>query len=100
MRTIFWILLFVPFLGFSQTNQQDSVYVDLTSPNATVYTHLYFLQSDSFQPKKAAKTILVCHNYLKTKTEASAALSAQISYRSTSISSSGLKYYLCPTSGM
>ena len=58
MRTIFWILLFVPFLGFSQTNQQDSVYVDLTSPNATVYTHLYFLQSDSFQPKKAAKTIL------------------------------------------
>ena len=32
--------------------------VDLSNPHATLYTHLYFLQSDSYQPKKAAKTIL------------------------------------------
>jgi MscS family membrane protein len=37
---------------------QDSTRVDLSNPHATVQTHLYFLQSDSFDPKKAAKTIL------------------------------------------
>ena len=36
---------------------QDSIRVDISNPQATVYTHLYFLQSDSFEPKKAAKTI-------------------------------------------
>jgi MscS family membrane protein len=37
---------------------QDSTRVDLSNPHATVYTHLYFLQADSYEPKKAAKTIL------------------------------------------
>ena len=37
---------------------QESVDVNLSNPNATIYTHLYFLQSDSYQPEKAAKTIL------------------------------------------
>jgi MscS family membrane protein len=32
--------------------------VDLSNPNATLTTHLYFLQQDSYQPKKAAKTLL------------------------------------------
>ncbi len=36
---------------------QEMVQVDLSNPNATIYTHLYFLQSDSFEPSKAAKTI-------------------------------------------
>ncbi len=58
MSKIFWILFFIPFFVFGQTNQQDSILVDLSNPHATVYTHLYFLQSDSYQPKKAAKTIL------------------------------------------
>lgn len=36
---------------------QDSTKVNLTNPNATIYTHLYFLQSDTYQPEKAALTI-------------------------------------------
>ena len=40
---------------FGYTQKQTEV--DLSNPNATVYTHLYFLQEDSYQPEKAAKTI-------------------------------------------
>lgn len=58
MKNFIWIFLVFPFLSFAQTIQKDSVRVDLSNPNATIYTHLYFLQSDSYQPKKAAKTIL------------------------------------------
>ena len=55
MRKIFWLLFLVSFV----TNaQKDSTRVDLSNPNATLHTHLYFLQPDSYQPKKAAKTIL------------------------------------------
>ena len=55
MRKLFWLLFLV---SFSVSAQKDSVRVDLSNPNATLYTHLYFLQSDSYEPKKAAKTIL------------------------------------------
>ena len=55
MRNLFWLLFLVSFI----TNaQKDSVRVDLSNPHATMYTHLYFLQSDSYEPKKAAKAIL------------------------------------------
>ena len=54
MRNYLWCLLLLPMLSMAQ----DSTRVDLSNPNATVQTHLYFLQSDSFDPKKAAKTIL------------------------------------------
>jgi len=37
---------------------QERVKVDLSNPNSTIYTHLYFLQSDSYEPEKAASTIL------------------------------------------
>ena len=37
---------------------QESINVNLSNPNATIYTHLYFLQSDSYEPEKAAKVIL------------------------------------------
>lgn len=37
---------------------QESVKVNLDNPSGTIYTHLYFLQSDSYEPEKAAKTIL------------------------------------------
>lgn len=37
---------------------QETPKVNLSSPNATVYTHLYFLQTDSYDADKAAKTIL------------------------------------------
>ena len=49
---------FLFFLLFSATLiAQNKVKVDLSNPNATIYTHLYFLQSDSYAPEKAAKVI-------------------------------------------
>lgn len=53
MRKIVFLLLFC---GLALQAQQK-IKVDLSNPNATIYTHLYFLQSDSYHPKKAAKTI-------------------------------------------
>jgi len=53
MKRIF-ILLFIVSL---QTYAQKDVQVDLSNPNATIYTHLYFLQPDSYQPEKSGKTM-------------------------------------------
>ena len=36
---------------------QNKVKVDLSNPSSTIYTHLYFLQPDSYEPAKAAQTI-------------------------------------------
>ncbi|MAD97919.1 MAG: mechanosensitive ion channel protein MscS [Flavobacteriaceae bacterium] len=36
---------------------QDSTKVDLSNPQATIHTHIYFLQKENFEPAKAAKTI-------------------------------------------
>jgi len=36
---------------------QNKVKVDLSSPNSTIYTHLFFLQPDSYKPEKSATTI-------------------------------------------
>jgi MscS family membrane protein len=36
---------------------QEEVNVDLSNPNSAIYTHLYFLQDDSYEPEKAAATI-------------------------------------------
>lgn len=36
---------------------QTKVKVDLSNPNSTLYTHLYFLQEDNYQPSKSAQTI-------------------------------------------
>ena len=55
MRKLLCLLFLVSFIANAQ---KDSVNVDLSNPHATLYTHLYFLQSDSYQPKKASKTIL------------------------------------------
>ncbi|MGJ8745779.1 mechanosensitive ion channel family protein [Polaribacter sp.] len=55
MKRFIWVLLFF-FSIF--INAQDSTRVDLSNPHAAIYTHLFFLQSDSYQPKKASKTIL------------------------------------------
>ena len=54
MKNYLWVFLLFPIFSIAQ----DSIRVDLSNPHATVYTHLYFLQSDSFDPKKSAKTIL------------------------------------------
>lgn len=49
------LLLFL--LISSSIFAQKEVEVDLSNPNATIYTHLYFLQADSYEPEKAATTI-------------------------------------------
>lgn len=36
---------------------QNKVKVDLSNPNATIHTHLYFLNSGSYEPEKAAAVI-------------------------------------------
>ena len=51
MKKIIFLLFFIPLYAIAQEN----VRVDLSNPNATIYTHLYFLQDDTYQPKKAAK---------------------------------------------
>lgn len=50
---------FLVLLTFLSVNiySQETVEVNLENPNATVYTHLYFLQSDSYEPEKSATTI-------------------------------------------
>ena len=53
MKNILFLLLFVSNLAMGQKAPE----VDLSNPRATVYTHIYFLQTSSYQPKKAAKTI-------------------------------------------
>ena len=54
MKKLLFFFLFASFF----TNAQETVHVDLSNPNATIYTHLFFLQDGSYQPKKAAATIL------------------------------------------
>ncbi|SNR47607.1 MscS family membrane protein [Lutibacter agarilyticus] len=50
------ILIF--FLVFSTSLiAQKKVEVDLSNPNSAIYTHLYFLQPESYEPEKAATTI-------------------------------------------
>ncbi|MCI2229135.1 mechanosensitive ion channel family protein [Polaribacter sp. MSW13] len=53
MKKILILVFLLPLFA----KAQDSIRVDLSNPHAAIYTHLYFLQSDSYQPKKAAKTI-------------------------------------------
>lgn len=54
MKKILVIFLLVFSFGFAQ---EPKVEVDLSSPYATIKTHLYFLQPNSYHPYKAAKTI-------------------------------------------
>jgi len=50
------LLLFLVLISTSLIAQEE-VKVDLSNPNSSIYTHLYFLQSDSYEPEKAATTI-------------------------------------------
>ncbi|PQB09067.1 mechanosensitive ion channel protein MscS [Polaribacter filamentus] len=54
MKRFTWLFLFIT----CYANAQETIEVDLSNPHATIYTHFYFLQNDSYQPKKAAATIL------------------------------------------
>ena len=53
MKKISLFFLLISSIVFSQ----NKVKVDLSSPNSTIYTHLFFLQPDSYEPEKAAQTI-------------------------------------------
>ncbi|MFK5891400.1 MAG: mechanosensitive ion channel family protein [Flavobacteriaceae bacterium] len=55
MKYLLSLFLFIGFFGFAQ--QSNETQAKLNSPYATVHTHLYFLQQDSYQPELAAKTI-------------------------------------------
>jgi len=53
MKKTFYLFLFISSFAFAQNN----VKVDLRNPNATLYTHLYFLQPDSYNIDNASMTI-------------------------------------------
>ncbi|MEN8187188.1 MAG: mechanosensitive ion channel family protein [Bacteroidota bacterium] len=53
MKKLIFLFLLVSGYVFAQ----GTVKVDLSNPNATLYTHLYFLQDGSYEPTKAAATI-------------------------------------------
>ena len=53
MKKLFLLFIFISGFGFSQ----ETVKVDLTNPNATIYTHLYFLQDSNYDASKAARTV-------------------------------------------
>lgn len=50
-------LLFLLVLMSLPSSAQKIESVDLRTPKSTLYTHIYFLQPNSYFPKKAAKTI-------------------------------------------
>lgn len=50
------LLLFLVLISTSLIAQEE-IKVDLSNPNSSIYTHLYFLQSDSYEPEKAAASI-------------------------------------------
>lgn len=49
-------LIFFLFISLI-SNAQEEPQVDLSNPKATIYTHIYFLQDNSNEPKKSARTI-------------------------------------------
>lgn len=53
MKKISLFFLLISSIVFSQ----NKVKVDLSSPNSTIYTHLFFLQPNSYEPEKSAQTI-------------------------------------------
>lgn len=57
MRKIVALFLIAPLFLIAQESNIGEAKVDLSNPNATIYTHIYFLQKDSYNPGKAAKTI-------------------------------------------
>ena len=54
LRLLFFSLFFF-ICTTTSFAQGDSVFVDLSSAHSTVYSHLYFLQPESYEPQKAAR---------------------------------------------
>jgi MscS family membrane protein len=57
MKNAWIFLMFLPLFSLAQQDVKEQVKVDLSNPNATIFTHLNFLQPNSYQPEIAAKTI-------------------------------------------
>lgn len=57
MKSYFLLFFILPFFLVAQTTTKSEIDVDLSNPNSTIYTHIYFLQNDSYYPEKSAKTI-------------------------------------------
>ncbi|ANW97385.1 mechanosensitive ion channel protein MscS [Wenyingzhuangia fucanilytica] len=55
MRKIYFLFCLISLNLFAQTT--DEVKVDLSNPYKTIYTHLHFLQPESYDEAKAARTI-------------------------------------------
>jgi len=53
MKKLFFLFILLPLLSFGQSQKK----VDLSNPNATIYTHIYFLMPDSYDVDKSAATI-------------------------------------------
>ncbi len=54
-KIVLFIVLFTIGVVFGQEN--DSIKVDLSTPQSTIRTHFYFLETDNYHPEIAAKTI-------------------------------------------
>jgi len=53
MKKIICLFLFIGFYSFAQKEQK----IDLSTPNATLYTHVYFLMPENYDLAKSAATI-------------------------------------------
>lgn len=53
MKKIFLLVFLFSLKSIAQV--KDSV--DLSNPNAAIYTHIFYLQQDSYEPQKSAKTV-------------------------------------------
>jgi MscS family membrane protein len=54
MKKFFTLFLLFNTALFASNKEVD---IDLSSPRSTIYTHLYFLQENTFDPLKSASTI-------------------------------------------
>jgi MscS family membrane protein len=53
MKKVVFIFLFIGLYSFAQNKQK----VDLSTPNSTLYTHIYFLMPENYDVAKSATTI-------------------------------------------
>lgn len=53
MKKVVFIFLFISLYSFAQNQQK----VDLSTPNATLYTHIYYLMPENYDVAKSATTI-------------------------------------------
>ena len=55
---VFLVIFFLFSFNFLTAQEENAPDITLVSPFNTVYVHLYYLQSDSYQPELAARTFI------------------------------------------